>query len=89
VILQVKIGTQTVTLNALQVASVASKSNMSGTIISGNKPIAAISGCTCGFTVEGVDGCDYEAVRILTYRIYLKSTTVQLYNSLKYHANLE
>ena len=35
---------------------------LSGTMISGNKPIAAISGCTCGVTDEDVDGCDYEAV---------------------------
>uniref|UniRef100_A0A914VAX2 IgGFc-binding protein N-terminal domain-containing protein n=1 Tax=Plectus sambesii TaxID=2011161 RepID=A0A914VAX2_9BILA len=61
---QVKIGTQTVTLNALQVASVASYGNLSGTVISGNKPFGAISGCTCGFG-NPHEGCSYEAVMLL------------------------
>uniref|UniRef100_A0A914X9H2 IgGFc-binding protein N-terminal domain-containing protein n=1 Tax=Plectus sambesii TaxID=2011161 RepID=A0A914X9H2_9BILA len=61
---QVTIGNQTVTLNALQVASVTSYSVMSGTVISGNKPFGAICGCTCG--VVSIDGaCDYEAVMLL------------------------
>uniref|UniRef100_A0A914W8N1 IgGFc-binding protein N-terminal domain-containing protein n=1 Tax=Plectus sambesii TaxID=2011161 RepID=A0A914W8N1_9BILA len=60
---QVTIGTQMVTLNALQVASVASKNVLSGTVISGNKPFGVITGCTCGF-VSNVGGCDYEAVNL-------------------------
>uniref|UniRef100_A0A914VAP4 IgGFc-binding protein N-terminal domain-containing protein n=1 Tax=Plectus sambesii TaxID=2011161 RepID=A0A914VAP4_9BILA len=61
---QVTIGTQTVTINALQVASVASKIYLSGTVISGNKPFGAISGCTCGWLSED-EYCNYEAVMLL------------------------
>uniref|UniRef100_A0A914X6J9 IgGFc-binding protein N-terminal domain-containing protein n=1 Tax=Plectus sambesii TaxID=2011161 RepID=A0A914X6J9_9BILA len=61
---QITIGTQTVTINALQVASVASLLfKLSGTPISGNKPFGAISGCTCGLDVALA--CDYEAVMLL------------------------
>uniref|UniRef100_A0A914WLP3 IgGFc-binding protein N-terminal domain-containing protein n=1 Tax=Plectus sambesii TaxID=2011161 RepID=A0A914WLP3_9BILA len=58
---QITIGNQTVTLNARQVASVASKTVSSGTVISGNKPLGVISGCTSG-TVGLSAG--YEAVSL-------------------------
>uniref|UniRef100_A0A914W6T6 C-type lectin domain-containing protein n=1 Tax=Plectus sambesii TaxID=2011161 RepID=A0A914W6T6_9BILA len=58
----ITIGTQTVTINALQVASVASTGVLSGTFISGNKPFGAISGCTAGNTIGA---SDYEAVMLL------------------------
>uniref|UniRef100_A0A914VUS6 IgGFc-binding protein N-terminal domain-containing protein n=1 Tax=Plectus sambesii TaxID=2011161 RepID=A0A914VUS6_9BILA len=60
---RVTIGNQTVTINALQVASVASWTFLSGTVISGNKPFAAISGCTCGDV--NIANCNYEAVMLL------------------------
>uniref|UniRef100_A0A914V1J7 IgGFc-binding protein N-terminal domain-containing protein n=1 Tax=Plectus sambesii TaxID=2011161 RepID=A0A914V1J7_9BILA len=59
---QVTIGNQTVTLNALQVASVATMDVLSGTVISGNKPFGAISGSTCGIVAST---CGYEAVMLL------------------------
>uniref|UniRef100_A0A914VWI5 IgGFc-binding protein N-terminal domain-containing protein n=1 Tax=Plectus sambesii TaxID=2011161 RepID=A0A914VWI5_9BILA len=62
---QITIGTQTVTINALQVASVASMDILSGTVISGNKPFGAISGCTCGWVYNTSGACDYEAVMLL------------------------
>uniref|UniRef100_A0A914USW0 IgGFc-binding protein N-terminal domain-containing protein n=1 Tax=Plectus sambesii TaxID=2011161 RepID=A0A914USW0_9BILA len=61
---QITIGNQSVTINALQVASIASDNVLSGTVISGNKPFGAISGCTCGF-VGPEDACDYEATMLL------------------------
>uniref|UniRef100_A0A914V4N4 C-type lectin domain-containing protein n=1 Tax=Plectus sambesii TaxID=2011161 RepID=A0A914V4N4_9BILA len=58
----ITIGSQTVNLNALQVASIASESFLSGTLITGSKPFGAISGNTCG---QSVGACDYEAVMLL------------------------
>jgi hypothetical protein len=60
--LQITIGEETTTLNYLQVASIASMQILSGTVITGNKPFGAISGCTLGLTVGGAG--DYEAVCI-------------------------
>uniref|UniRef100_A0A914VWW2 IgGFc-binding protein N-terminal domain-containing protein n=1 Tax=Plectus sambesii TaxID=2011161 RepID=A0A914VWW2_9BILA len=57
---QVTIGNQTVTINALQVASIASKNVLSGIVINGNKPFGVVSGCMCGFVFAGA--CNYEAV---------------------------
>jgi hypothetical protein len=48
-----------VTINALEIASFSTNATISGKSISANKPIAAISGCTCGFTRGD---CNYEAV---------------------------
>ncbi len=50
------------TLNALQVVSLATKSVLSGIRISGNKPFAAFSGNMCGNMVNS-DACGYAMVR--------------------------
>uniref|UniRef100_A0A914W4D2 C-type lectin domain-containing protein n=1 Tax=Plectus sambesii TaxID=2011161 RepID=A0A914W4D2_9BILA len=62
---QITIGTQTVTINALQVASIRTVGVLSGTVINGNKPFGAISGCTCGFLHNVFGPCNYEAVMLL------------------------
>jgi hypothetical protein len=59
--LQITIGTQTVTINALQVLTLAIKNIISGTLVIGDKPIAAFSGSICGY-VQGDDACDYVMV---------------------------
>lgn len=62
-LLQIMMGNQSITLNALQVASISSQQgvSMSGMLITGNKPFGAISGCMCGYTQE-TGRCDWEAV---------------------------
>uniref|UniRef100_A0A914X2J2 IgGFc-binding protein N-terminal domain-containing protein n=1 Tax=Plectus sambesii TaxID=2011161 RepID=A0A914X2J2_9BILA len=66
---QVTIGTQTVTINALQVASIASTAFLSGTVLSGNKPFGAISGCTDANDGHFQSG-DYEAVMLLPVGVW-------------------
>jgi hypothetical protein len=59
--LQITIGTQTMTINALQVLTLAIKNIISGTLVIADKPIAAFSGNMCGY-VQGDDACDYVMV---------------------------
>ncbi len=56
--LQVTIGTQTVTINALQVVTLAIVNIISGTLVIGDKPIAAFSGSMVG-VVQSTDAYDY------------------------------
>uniref|UniRef100_A0A914VP80 IgGFc-binding protein N-terminal domain-containing protein n=1 Tax=Plectus sambesii TaxID=2011161 RepID=A0A914VP80_9BILA len=66
---KVTIGSQTVTINALQVASVASFAVLSGTAISGNKPFGVISGCSSG-SISWDGGSGYEAVMLLPVGVW-------------------
>jgi hypothetical protein len=59
--LQITIGTQTVTINALQVLTLAIYDIISGTRVIADKPIAAFSGNMCG-VVQASDACDYVMV---------------------------
>jgi hypothetical protein len=63
--LQVTIGGYTITLQALDVASISSASYMSGRLIRSNRPVAVISGNMCGETVCCI--CDYESVSVNIY----------------------
>lgn len=61
-VLQITIGNQQVTLNALQVVTLAIKYFTSGNSINGNKPFAAFSGNMCGRVYGSDDVCNYVMV---------------------------
>ena len=78
---QISIGSQQVTLNALQVVTFASRNVTSGTIIAGSKPFAAYSGNICGDIFGQCETCDYVMVLCVTIFnfAFLKSNMENIY----------
>ena len=70
VLSQISIGTQQVTLNALQVVTLATLNATSGITVTGSKPFAAYSGNMCGAFFLQAPSCDHimVCVTILTLR---------------------
>lgn len=75
--LQVTIDSQQVTLNALQVVTLAIKDIISGITISGNKPFAAFSGNMAGKVQPTDNAFSYAVVSELLIRLFLTLLTLK------------